>query len=177
MRIVLLLLLTSLHGLGYVDTWDEVRGDARLCAHEASTTGAYCYQWQLRADPSLSFVATGHEDGGEMALYQRAPDGRMVMLATVYPAMDDSSRPGQHYWGYAWDLDGVVTDENGELLVALDHDDVSDSPVTAPAWQKRVPFVRFSGHVTQVDMKVQPLKYTRMSATELAAAVRKSSGR
>lgn len=177
MRVVLLLLLLSLPGLGRADSWSAVQGDERVCARDHATNGGYCYQWQLRADPSLSFVAHGDEDGGEMALYQRAADGSMVLLAAVYPAMDDASRPGQHYWGYAWDLDGVVTDATGQLDVALDHDYVSDSRVQPPAWQKRVPFVRFTGHVTQPELKVQPLQYTRMSAADLATAVRESPER
>lgn len=163
-------LLLVLPGIGWARAWTEVPEAERSCAGE---TG-YCYQWRLDADPTLSFVATGDEDGGEMGLYRRAADGREELLAQVFPSMDDISRPGARFWGYPWYLSDVVVDDaHGiRLSVALEHGYTYDGGWTPPAWQVRFPFILFRGATKQANIKVPALTYTLMTIDELARAVR-----
>ena len=131
-------------------------------------TDGYCYEWKFVRDPSLRFLATGHEDGGGFYFYRRGAKGDYRMLFAVHPAMTDAKYPGELFWGYAWDIKDIVLSSANvktfEIQAAFDHKHEEDGNWAPPEGQRVVPFVLFTGVATQPDIKVQgPLRFRGLS--------------
>ena len=118
---------------------------------------SYCYEWFFKRDRSLRFVAHGDEDGGVWLFYRKLSSGKYRELFAVYPAMIDDSRPGEKFWGYAWDIQDIVLTPNKSNIMlqgSFEHNYVYDAEWKPPIGQRAVPFILFKGTATQPDIKV-----------------------
>lgn len=134
-----------------------------------------CYEWQLEADPSLRVIAYGFEDGIDYSFYRRSRKGDYRRIVDFHPAMQDAARPGQLFWGYAWDIQDIVLAPDGKSFQAtFDHRIVVDGNGDPMPGQKRYPAVLFVGRTTQPDMTVESLRFQANSidALRLGAGLR-----
>lgn len=134
-----------------------------------------CYEWKLEADPSLRVIAYGFEDGIDYSFYRRDRKGGYRRIVDFHPAMQDPTRPGQLFWGYAWDVHDIVLAPDGKSFQAtFDHAIVIDGNVDPMPGQKRTPAVLFVGRATQPDMKVKALRFqaNTIDALRIGAGLR-----
>lgn len=142
-----------------------VPANAGYCANPGD---GRCYEWKIEADPSLRVIAYGFEDGIDYSFYRRDRKGRYRRIVDFHPAMQDSTRPGQLFWGYAWDVHDIVLAPDGKSFQAtFDHTIVIDGNGDPMPGQKRTPAVLFVGRTTQPDMKVEALRFQANSIDAL----------
>ncbi|BCT93013.1 hypothetical protein LYSHEL_20360 [Lysobacter helvus] len=126
-----------------------------------------CHEWMLRSDPSLRFIAIGHEAGIEYAFHRKQANGGYRYLVRVHPVLRDASKHQTDFWGYPWDIHDIAVGADGAVLATFSHALVDDGEVYSEAWQKRIPAVLFTGHTTQPHMTVPKLRYQALSIPAL----------
>lgn len=114
--------------------------------------------WFINLDGDVEpeiFRATGYEDGIDYAIYdQDLKSGKEKLVSYVHPVIIDQDKT---YWGYPWDITGMVVKKEGTdvfLRVSFDHDIVRDEVITIPDPTKKLPAVFFHGHSTQPSIPV-----------------------
>ena len=156
--------------------------DKAHCARIAKDYGADCYEWALVANRSIRIVFSGYEDGASTTIYRVDKAGTYHVVATVEPALRDSSRPGQLFFGYAWDVRDIELVHTGGVVAFRatymrtpvsdeetedDEQPQEDRPGVSLVKRRAIPFVLFSGKTTQPDMTVRAMDWKTMTPEQL----------
>lgn len=167
----MLFCLATFPGLTWAANMVAVPSGQEHCA-TAKKDGAYCYDWQLTADPSIHIVSVGYEDGGTVTVYRLDTGGSYEKIARVYPVLRELGDNNLLYWGYSWDIkDVAVSVDEGtvKFFGAFRHGFIEDSN-TAPLGRKTpVPILLFIGNTTQPSINSPRVPLQKVSLAELQA--------
>lgn len=150
----------------------------KLAKCAASQQDGYCYEWRFVREPSLRLVAEGFEDGGSWTLYRVDGGGRYRRLLDIRPALQDDSRPGQLFWGYAWDITDAVAAPDRKVLrlsVSFQTAAVEAQDPPPPDGQKQLPHLLLRGTTTQPNILIPgPLRFEALTADQARVRARQS---
>lgn len=96
--------------------------------------------------------AQGYEDGIDYAIYDIVDNNHKSLLFFT-PMLIDEEYPNSIFWGYPWDINSVVINNQKKLLVSLDHSIEREDDFNLTVNQKRLPLIFFQGKSTQPEFK------------------------
>lgn len=147
----------------------------KLAKCAANQQDGYCYEWRFVRELSLRLVAEGFEDGGSWTLYRVDGRGRYRRLLDIRPALRDDSRPGQMFWGYAWDVTDAVAAPDTRLSLSFQAAAVEAQDPLPPDGQKQLPHLLLRGTTTQPNILIrEPLRFEALTADQARARARQS---
>ncbi|WP_299181578.1 hypothetical protein [uncultured Aquimarina sp.] len=118
------------------------------------------YKWIIDIDhDDLHEIirAQGYEDGINYGIYDIVDNNHKSLLFFT-PIITDENFPNDLFWGYPWDIDSIIINEDKELLVSLDHSIEREDDYDLTVSQKTLPVIFFKGKSTQPNFKFEKHK-------------------
>ncbi|MCV9926376.1 hypothetical protein OIU83_01835 [Flavobacterium sp. LS1R49] len=97
------------------------------------------------------FRASGEEDGIDYAFYD-IKNNKLEPLLYFTPILIDESKPNNYFFGYPWDISGILISDN-KLLSSTINSIERDGNILIPTNQKSLPVIFFNGKTTQPEIK------------------------
>lgn len=133
----------------YRDYWITSRFELFLEFEENPVDINYFWLINLDSDPEPEiYVAVGFEDGIDYAIYDIDTSTKTINLMFHFSPVILSKKNNLNcYWGYPWDVRGVVVDPKNETLLHCSTIDslTRDGVITYPKNQSRIPIIFLDG--------------------------------